>query len=550
MAKEIRYANDARKSMFDGVEKLANAVKVTLGPKGRNAVLSKQYGAPLITNDGVSIAKEIELEDQFENMGAKLVYEVANKTNDVAGDGTTTATILAESMIKRGLDACDRGHNPVVVRKGMMMAASKIADYLNNELSHHLDDNTDVANVATISSGDESIGKLIADAFGKVGKDGVINVGESRSFDDELEVTDGLRFNKGYASPYFAGENGVIDIDKPFCFVTNYKINAFNEILTLLENHIQKNAGKAIVLIADDFSNDTLSALILNKLRGSLNIIPVKAPGFGDKMTDNLEDIALLTGAQFINKDTNMDLTSASIDALGVIDRVVITKDTTTIISNNKNELIAAHVADLKKKLDTMKESSEYTKQDISVLEERIARLVNGVATIKVGAATEVELADKKLRIEDALNATKAAIEDGIVPGGGAALAACYKQFKDLPSDYDDPDYVKGINIVLSSLLEPVAQIADNAGLDPDTIVESQKLQADNNGVGFDVMNEKWVNMFDAGIIDPTKVTVNALVNAASVAGLFITTNVAVADLPEKEDNNNMMPQMPQMPQM
>ncbi len=534
MAKEVRFGNDARKSMLKGVNTLADAVSVTLGPKGRNVVLDKGYGSPLITNDGVSIAKEIEPEDKFENMGAKLVYEVANKTNDVAGDGTTTATILARDMITNGMKAVDKGANPVLMREGIEEAAQKVAEVLIKN-SRKVETSEDIAAVASISSGNKHIGELISNAMDKVGRDGIINVDNSNSFEDTLEVNEGLQYDKGYVSPYMVSDSDKMEVemDNPLILVTNQKISNLQEILPVLEKVVQAN--KPLLLIAEDFENEVISTLVLNKLRGTFNVVATKAPGFGDNQKDLLEDIAVLTNAKFYNKDLNMKLSDLTIEELGTIKKVVVTKDSTTLIGHGQSAAIDARVAEIKAQLENTK--SDYDKKK---LQERIGKLSNGVATIKVGATTESELKEKKLRIEDALNATKAAVEEGIVVGGGAALAEAYKELKGQLHN-DNVDVQKGMNIVLDALLAPVTQIAENAGYNEEDIVDAQK-KADQN-VGFDAKNGKWVNMYEAGIIDPTKVTRSALLNAASISALFITTEAGVAELPKKE------PDMPAMPQ-
>lgn len=534
MAKEVRFGNDARKSMLKGVNTLADAVSVTLGPKGRNVVLDKGYGSPLITNDGVSIAKEIEPEDKFENMGAKLVYEVANKTNDVAGDGTTTATILARDMITNGMKAVDKGANPVLMREGIEEAAQKVAEVLIKN-SRKVETSEDIAAVASISSGNKHIGELISNAMDKVGRDGIINVDNSNSFEDTLEVNEGLQYDKGYVSPYMVSDSDKMEVemDNPLILVTNQKISNLQEILPVLEKVVQAN--KPLLLIAEDFENEVISTLVLNKLRGTFNVVATKAPGFGDNQKDLLEDIAVLTNAKFYNKDLNMKLSDLTIEELGTIKKVVVTKDSTTLIGHGQSTAIDARVAEIKAQLENTK--SDYDKKK---LQERIGKLSNGVATIKVGATTESELKEKKLRIEDALNATKAAVEEGIVVGGGAALAEAYKELKGQLHN-DNVDVQKGMNIVLDALLAPVTQIAENAGYNEEDIVDAQK-KADQN-VGFDAKNGKWVNMYEAGIIDPTKVTRSALLNAASISALFITTEAGVAELPKNE------PDMPAMPQ-
>ena len=523
MSKEVRFSNDARQSMLKGVNVLADAVSVTLGPKGRNVVLDKGYGSPLITNDGVSIAKEIELEDKFENMGAKLVYEVANKTNDVAGDGTTTATILARNMIVNGLKAVDKGANPVLMREGIEKAGKEVADVVLKN-SHKVETSQDIASVATISAGNEEIGQLIASAMDKVGKNGIINVDESNSFDNVLEINEGMQYDKGYVSPYMVTDHDkmTVEMENPYIFITNHKINNLQEILPILEQIVQSN--KPLLLIADDFENEVISTLVLNKLRGTFNVVATKAPGFGDNQKELLQDIAALTGSTFINKDISMELKDATLDQLGTIKKVIVTKDHTTMIAgNNPSDSLKQRIESIENQL--AKTTSSY---DQKQLKERLGKLSNGVATIKVGATTESELKEKKLRIEDALNATKAAVEEGIVIGGGAALVEAYKEVKpQLKSD--NIDVQKGIHIVMEALFAPIQQIAENAGYNAEDIVESQKTAQKN--YGFDAKNGQWVDMFEKGIIDPTKVTRSALLNACSIDSLFITTEAGIADV-------------------
>ena len=535
MSKEIRFSSDARQSMLKGVNTLADAVSVTLGPKGRNVVLEKSYGSPLITNDGVSIAKEIELEDHFENMGAKLVYEVANNTNDIAGDGTTTATILARDMIVNGMKQVEKGANPVLMREGIESASKAVAEVLLKN-SHKVETNRDIASVATISSSNSHIGELIAQAMDKVGRDGIINVDESNSFDDELEVNEGMQYDKGYVSPYFVSDTDKMEVemDNPLILVTNQKITNLQEILPLLEQVLKTN--KPLLLIAEDYENEAISSLVLNKLRGAFNVVATKAPGFGDKQKEMLEDIAVLTGAKFYNKDLNMKLSDLTIEDLGTIKKVIVKKDNTTLIGHSSSEAVNARVEELKTQLANTK--SDYEKK---TLKERIGKLSNGVATIKVGATTEAELKEKKLRIEDALNATKAAVDEGIVVGGGAALVEAYEELKNQVRD-TNVDIQKGINVVMNSLFAPLTQIAINAGYDEEEIVSIQKTA--EKDFGFDAKTGDWVNMFEAGIIDPTKVTRSALLNAASISALFLTTEAGVAELPKKEE-----PQQPVMPQ-
>ena len=535
MSKEIRFSSDARQSMLKGVNTLADAVSVTLGPKGRNVVLEKSYGSPLITNDGVSIAKEIELEDHFENMGAKLVYEVANNTNDIAGDGTTTATILARDMIVNGMKQVEKGANPVLMREGIERASKAVAEVLLKN-SHKVETSRDIASVATISSSNSHIGELIAQAMEKVGRDGIINVDESNSFDDELEVNEGMQYDKGYVSPYFVSDTDKMEVemDNPLILVTNQKITNLQEILPVLEQVLKAN--KPLLLIAEDYENEAISSLVLNKLRGAFNVVATKAPGFGDKQKEMLEDIAVLTGAKFYNKDLNMKLSDLTIEDLGTIKKVIVKKDNTTLIGHSSSDAVNARVEELKTQLANTK--SDYEKKS---LKERIGKLSNGVATIKVGATTEAELKEKKLRIEDALNATKAAVEEGIVVGGGAALVEAYEELKNQVRD-TNVDIQKGINVVMNSLFAPLTQIAINAGFDEEEIVSIQKTA--EKDFGFDAKTGDWVNMFEAGIIDPTKVTRSALLNAASISALFLTTEAGVAELPKKEE-----PQQPIMPQ-
>ncbi len=533
MSKEIRFSTDARNAMLKGVNTLADAVRVTLGPKGRNVVLEKEYGSPLITNDGVSIAKEIELEDKFENMGAKLVYEVANKTNDTAGDGTTTATILAQSMIEDGLKAVEKGANPVLMREGIEKAAKEAAKIIL-ESSRKVETSNDIASVATISAGNSEVGDIIAQAMEKVGRDGVISVDESKGFDTELEISEGMQYDKGYISPYMVSdrEKMQVEMENAYVLVTDHKINTIQEILPLLEQVVQSN--KPLLVIADDLENEVVSTLIVNKLRGTFNVVATKAPGFGDNQKDMLQDIATLTNATFCSKDLKMELKDLTLDDLGQVKKAVITKDSTTMIGGaGSKEELDARVAEIKAQMENC--TSDYDKKRYN---ERLGKLSNGVAIIKVGAATESELKEKKLRIEDALNATRAAVEEGIVIGGGAAYVNAYMQLKDtLKSDIVDVQ--KGIKVVLDALQAPIVQIAENAGYSADDILEHQK--AVTGTTGFDAKAGEWVDMFERGIIDPTKVTRSALLNAASISALFITTEAGVAAI--KEDNP--IPPMP-----
>ena len=534
MAKEVRFSSDARKSMLKGVNTLADAVCITLGPKGRNVVLEKSYGSPLITNDGVSIAKEIELEDKFENMGAKLVYEVANNTNDVAGDGTTTATILARNMINSGIKAVDKGCNPVLMREGIEYASKEVAKTILKN-SRKVETSGDVASVATISAGSKEIGDLIAEAMDKVGRDGIINVDESNGFDNELEISEGMQYDKGYVSPYMVSdrEKMQVELENPYVLVTNHKINNLQEILPVLEQVLKTN--KPLLLIAEDYENEVISTLVLNKLRGTFNAVATKAPGFGDNQKEMLQDIAALTGAKLYNKDLNMKLEELQLEELGTIKKVIVTKDNTTMISGNEeNPELKARIEEIKTRVASS--TSDYDKKQF---QERLGKLTNGVATIKVGATTESELKEKKLRIEDALNATKAAVAEGIVIGGGAALVEAYKELKPVLKN-DNVDVQKGINIVMEALLSPICQIAENAGYNSEDIVDMQKSAAKNQG--FDAKNGEWVDMFDKGIIDPTKVTRSALLNAASISALFITTEAGVAEIKSETPEAPMMP--------
>ena len=535
MAKDIKYNMDARDLLKKGVDQLANAVKVTLGPKGRNVVIEKKFGAPQITKDGVTVAKEVELENKFENTGAQLVKSVASKTGDDAGDGTTTATILTQAMITNGLKAVDKGANPVLMREGIEKAAHAVAEKLLEE-SHQVTTNDDVKNIATISSGSEEIGSIIAEAMEKVGNDGVINVDESRSFETSLEMTEGMQYDKGYVSPYMVTDHdkNEVTLENPLIMVTDQKVNTIQEILPVLEEVVKSN--KALMIIADDFDNEVMSTLIINKLRGTFNVVATKAPGFGDNAKNQLADIAAMTGANFYAKDLNMNLQDMKVEDLGSAKKVIVGKDKTTIIDGNGDAgVVAERVEGIKKEIENTK--SDYDKKK---LQERLGKLTNGVALIKVGATTETELKDKKLRIEDALNATKAAVSEGVVTGGGLALITALKAVKDTLKD-ETIDVQRGINVVLDALKCPIMQIAENAGYDGNEILEKQLMQEEN--IGFNAKNGEWVDMFAKGIIDPTKVTRSALLNAASISGLFITTEAAVADIPAKEAAAPAMPQ-------
>ncbi|MER2090028.1 chaperonin GroEL [Sporosarcina sp. JAI121] len=525
MAKEIKFNEDARSAMLRGVDTLADAVKVTLGPKGRNVVLEKKFGSPLITNDGVTIAREIELEDAFENMGAKLVAEVASKTNEIAGDGTTTATVLAQAMIREGLKNVTAGANPVGIRKGIEKAVATAVEGLK-EISNEIEGKEEIAQVASISSGDEEVGQLIAEAMERVGNDGVITIEESKGFTTELDVVEGMQFDRGYASAYMATDTDKMEavLDNPYILITDKKITNIQEILPVLEQVVQQ--GKPLLMIAEDVEGEALATLVVNKLRGTFNAVAVKAPGFGDRRKAMLEDIATLTGGEVITEDLGLDLKSADISQLGHAVKVVVTKDNTTIVEGSGNsDLIAARVNQIRTQLE--ESTSEFDKEK---LQERLAKLAGGVAVIKVGAATETELKERKLRIEDALNSTRAAVEEGIVSGGGTALVNVYNKVAGL-LESTEGDVATGIKIVLRALEEPVRQIANNAGLEGSIVVD--RLKREEVGIGFNAAEGEWVNMMEAGIVDPTKVTRYALQNAASVAAMFLTTEAVVADLPE-----------------
>lgn len=528
MAKEIKLGKSARDLMLEGVDTLANTVKLTIGPKGRNVVLDKGYGSPLITNDGVTIAKEIELKDSFANMGAKLVYEVANKTNDAAGDGTTTATLLAQSIIHRGIDAVEKGANPVFVRQGIEKAGKEVASKLLEE-SRPVDTNEDIESVATISSGDAEIGHLIAEAMEKVGKNGVITVDDSKGIEDELSVTQGMEFDKGYISPYMVTdrEKMIAELDDAYVLVTDQKISNVQDLVPLLQANIDAG-NKPILIIADDLDADVTSTIVVNKLRGTFNVVAVKAPEFGDAQKAALQDIAIMTGAKFISKDLSMEIKNVTMEDLGKVKKATIKKDKTTLVGGegSKKE-INDRISELAHQHEVA--TSDYDKK---ALAKRIAKLSDGVAVLKVGALTESELKDKKLRIEDALNATKAAVSEGIVCGGGAALTEVYKELKPVLKD-SNPDIQKGINAVVESLYDPLRQIASNAGFEPSEIVEAQKVA--KKGIGFDAKNGVWVDMFEKGIVDPTKVTRSAILNASSIASLFVTTEAAVTELKEEK---------------
>ena len=526
MAKDIKYGEDARKRLLEGVNKLADTVKVTLGPKGRNVVLDKSYGAPLITNDGVTIAKEIELDDPFENMGANLVKEVSTKTNDVAGDGTTTATLLAQVMLKEGVKNVAAGGDVLAIKRGMDKATEKAVEELK-KISAPIKGKEDIARVASISANNEEIGNLIADAMEKVSKDGVITIEESKTSSTEVNVVEGMQFDKGYVSPYMVTDTEKMEavMDNPYILITDKKISNIQEILPLLEE-LTTQSGK-LVIIADDFENEALSTLILNKLRGVLNVVGVKAPGFGDKRKEMLEDIAILTGGEVITSDLGLDLKDTTLAQLGRARQVKSTKENTMIVDGmGDKEALKTRIAQLKKNIEETK--SSYDKES---LQERLAKLAGGVAVIEVGAATEIEMKEKKLRIEDALSATKAAVEEGILPGGGTAYVNVIPEVEKLLTEVTDDEKL-GVKIVLKALEEPVKQIAENAGLEGAVILE--KVKTSKPGMGFDAKEEEYVDMKKAGIVDPTKVTRSALQNAASIASMVLTTESLVTDAPEK----------------
>ena len=530
MAKVIKFGEDARKSLLEGVNKLANTVKVTLGPKGRNVVLDKSFGAPLITNDGVTIAKEIELEDKFENMGARLVKEVSTKTNDVAGDGTTTATVLAQSMIKEGVRNVAAGSDPMAIKRGIDKAVNTAVEGLK-EISSTVNGEEDIARVASISANNEEIGNLIADAMEKVSKDGVITIEESKTSNTELNVVEGMQFDKGYLSPYMATDTEKMEavLDNPYILITDKKISNIQEILPLLESLMQES-GK-LLIICDDMEGEALSTLILNKLRGVLNVVAVKAPGFGDKRKAMLEDIAVLTGGEVITSDLGLELKDTTIAQLGKAKQVKVQKENTIIVDGaGDKQQIADRVGQIKAQINETQ--SDYDKEQ---LQERLAKIAGGVAVIGVGAATEVEMKDKKLRIEDALSATKAAVEEGIVSGGGTALINVIPKVSKLVDTLENGEKL-GAQIVLKALEEPVKQIAVNAGLEPAVIVN--KVKESEAGIGFDAANEQYVDMKKVGIVDPTKVTRSALQNAASIASMVLTTESLVTDAPEPKNCN------------
>ncbi|TKO04801.1 chaperonin GroEL [Enterococcus faecalis] len=523
MAKEIKFAEDARAAMLRGVDVLADTVKVTLGPKGRNVVLEKSFGSPLITNDGVTIAKEIELEDHFENMGAKLVSEVASKTNDIAGDGTTTATVLTQAIVREGLKNVTAGANPLGIRRGIELATKTAVEELHN-ISSVVDSKEAIAQVAAVSSGSEKVGQLIADAMEKVGNDGVITIEESKGIETELDVVEGMQFDRGYLSQYMVTDNDKMEavLENPYILITDKKISNIQDILPLLEQILQQS--RPLLIIADDVDGEALPTLVLNKIRGTFNVVAVKAPGFGDRRKAMLEDIAILTGGTVITDDLGLELKDTTIENLGNASKVVVDKDNTTIVEGaGSKEAIDARVHLIKNQIGET--TSDFDREK---LQERLAKLAGGVAVVKVGAATETELKELKLRIEDALNATRAAVEEGMVSGGGTALVNVIGKVAALEAE---GDVATGIKIVVRALEEPIRQIAENAGYEGSVIVD--KLKNVDLGIGFNAANGEWVNMVEAGIVDPTKVTRSALQNAASVSALLLTTEAVVSDKPE-----------------
>ena len=527
MAKQIIYGEEARKALQAGIDKLSDTVKITLGPKGRNVVLDKKYGAPLITNDGVTIAKEVELEDAFENMGAQLVKEVATKTNDVAGDGTTTATLLAQALVREGMKNVAAGANPMVVKKGMQMAVDAVVEALKAE-AKPVKTADDIARIATISAADEFIGKLIADAMEKVTADGVITIEESKTSETYSDVVEGMQFDRGYISPYMVTDTDKMEavIDDAYILITDKKIPNIQEVLPLLEKIVQ--AGQKLVIIAEDVEGEALSTILVNKLRGTFTCVCVKAPGFGDRRKEMLQDIAILTGGEVITSDLGLELKDADIPQLGRAKQVKVTKENTTIVDGaGDSEAIKGRVAQIRSQIETT--TSEFDREK---LQERLAKLAGGVAVIRVGAATETEMKEKKLRIEDALAATKAAVEEGSVAGGGVALLQTIPAVQKLLESTEDADLKTGIRIVLKAIEAPVRQIAKNAGLEGSVIV-NEILNANKSGYGFDFASEKYVDMFEAGILDPAKVTRSALQNAASVAAMVLTTESLVTDIPD-----------------
>ena len=526
MAKIICYGEEARKALEKGVDQLADTVKITLGPKGRNVVLDKKFGAPLITNDGVTIAKEIELEDPFENMGAQLVKEVSTKTNDVAGDGTTSATLLAQAIVKEGLKNLAAGANPMIMKKGIAKATAAAIEAMKAN-SQKVNGSADIARVGAVSSGDETIGQLISEAMEKVGHDGVITIEESKTAETYSEVVEGMQFDRGYITPYMVTDTEKMEanLDDALILITDKKISNIQELLPLLEQVVQ--AGKKLLIIAEDVEGDALSTLIVNRLRGTLNVVCVKAPGFGDRRKEMLQDIAILTGGQVISADVGLELKEATLAQLGQARQVKVTKENTTIVNGaGSSEDIKARVAQIKSQIEVT--TSDYDREK---LQERLAKLAGGVAVIKVGAATEVEMKEKKLRIEDALNATRAAVEEGIVAGGGTAYLNAIPAVEKLMAEAEG-DEKTGMQIIARALTAPVKQIAANAGIDGSVVLEKIK-ESGKTGYGFDAYNEVYCDMIPSGIVDPTKVTRSALENAASIASTLLTTEALVADKPQ-----------------
>lgn len=539
MAKEIKFAKDARASLEAGVNKLADTVKVTLGPKGRNVILDKKFGAPLITNDGVTIAKEIELEDKFENMGAQLVKEVATKTNDVAGDGTTTATVLAQAIIREGLKNVTAGSNPILLRKGIKKAVDVAVEELKKN-SKEINTEEEIAQVGAISAGDEEVGKLIAEAMKTVGKDGVITIEESKSMVTELESVEGMQFDRGFVSAYMVNDVERMEavLENPYILITDKKISNIQEILPLLEELVQH--GGKLLIIAEDLEGEALSTLVVNKLRGTFDVVAVKAPAFGDRRKAMLEDLAILTGGRFVSTELGFDLKDVQLEMLGRAQTVKVNKETTTIVGGVGSKADIAHRIN-QIKMQIADTTSDFDREKLA---ERLAKLSGGVAVVKVGAATEVEMKERKLRIEDALNATKAAVQEGIVAGGGTAFVSAIPAVEDLVASLDGEEKL-GAQIIRRALEEPLRQIAVNAGLEGSVII--QNVINSESQVGFDALNEDYVNMIEVGIVDPTKVSRSALQNASSIASVFLTTEAAIADLPGNDDLGGMPGGMPGM---
>ena len=525
MAKDLFYGEESRRKLLSGVDKLADTVKITLGPKGRNVLIEKSYGSPLITNDGVSIAKEVELEDQVENMGAQLIKEVATKTNDVAGDGTTTATLLTQAIVREGFKNVTAGANPMVLKRGIDGAVEVAVDYLKNS-AKKVDDKESIAQVASVSAGDQEIGRLISEAMDKVGKDGVITVEESKSLGTTLDVVEGMQFDRGYLSPYMAANSEKMEavLDHPYILLTDKKISNIQEIVPLLEDIMK--SGSKLLIVADDVEGEALATLVVNKLRGTLDVVAVKAPGFGDRRKAMMEDIAILTGGTVISEELGYELKETTIDMLGRAETVKVNKDRTVIVNGNGSR------TEIKERIDSIRAEVEETTSDFDreKLQERLAKLAGGVAVINAGAATETELKDKKLRLEDALNATKAAVEEGIVSGGGVALIGAIPAVTEY-ADSLEGDMRTGAKIVERALEEPVRQIAENAGFEGSVVVS--KVKESPEGIGFNAASDEYVNMIDAGIVDPVKVTRSALQNAASVSGMLLTTEAGITEIKE-----------------